>query len=134
MAYLNVVRNPRLQARIFLPEWFIKCVRPTKNIPNNSAVFHVPMEMSRLDVKNYLQSIYKVNVSKVNIRIQAGKTERVLMKDGDVKLKRYPDIKLAYVTMINTEFEFPELFVKAEKKSSIKDLPADVKPEEFRWI
>lgn len=32
------------------------------------------------------------------------------MKDGDVKLKRYPDIKLAYVTMVkpfkNLPFEF----------------------------
>ncbi|CAB4001069.1 39S ribosomal L23, mitochondrial-like [Paramuricea clavata] len=134
MAYRNVVRNPRLQARIFLPEWFLKCVRPTKEVPDNVAVFHVPMEMSRLDVKNYLQSIYQINVSKVNVRIQTGKAERVMMKNGAVKLQRHPDIKVAYVTMADTKFKFPELFVKSDKKSPLEDLPTDKKPEEFRWF
>ena len=34
--------------------------------------------------------------------LATGRTERVMMKDGAVKLKRHPDIKVAYVTMVNT--------------------------------
>lgn len=30
--------------------------------------------MSRFDVKNYLESIYKIDISKVNIRIQTGES------------------------------------------------------------
>ena len=44
MAYRNVVRNPRLQARIFLPNWFLKVVRPGKELADNVVQFHVPME------------------------------------------------------------------------------------------
>ena len=44
MAFRNVVRNPRLQARIFLPNRFLKVVRPGKELPENVVQFHVPME------------------------------------------------------------------------------------------
>ena len=45
MAYSrNLVRNPRLQARIFLPNWFVKIVRPGKDLPENQVQMHVSME------------------------------------------------------------------------------------------
>ena len=34
----------------------------------------------------------------------------------------------------DTKFKFPEMFVKTDKKSPLEDLPADKKPEEFRWL
>ena len=40
----GVVRFPRLQARIFLPNWFVKVVRPGKEIPENQVQMHVSME------------------------------------------------------------------------------------------
>jgi len=39
-----VVRNPRLQARIFLCNWYMKVVRPGKEQPDNVVQLHVPME------------------------------------------------------------------------------------------
>lgn len=44
MAYRHVVRNPRLQARIFLCNWYMKVVRPGKEQPDNVVQLHVPME------------------------------------------------------------------------------------------
>lgn len=44
MAYRHRVRYPRLQARIFLPEWFMKVVRPGKEIAKDTVQFHVPLE------------------------------------------------------------------------------------------
>ena len=44
MAYRNRVRNPRLQARIFLPNWFIKVVRPGNEQPSDTVQLHVPLE------------------------------------------------------------------------------------------
>ena len=33
--------------------------------------------------------------------LNEGKTQRIMMKNGGVKTKRYPDIKMAYVTMVS---------------------------------
>lgn len=44
MAYRNVVKNPRLQARIFLTNWFVKIVRPNKELPEDTVQMHVAME------------------------------------------------------------------------------------------
>ena len=44
MAYRHVVKKPQLQARIFLCNWYMKIVRPGREIPENTVQFHVPME------------------------------------------------------------------------------------------
>ncbi|KAK3707201.1 hypothetical protein QZH41_019561 [Actinostola sp. cb2023] len=98
MAYRHVVKNPRLQSRIFLTNWFMKIVRPGRELDNNVVQFHVPMDMSKLDIKNYLCSIYNVDVARVNTRIQEGKTKKIAKGDRLVK-KKYPDYKVAYVTL-----------------------------------
>ena len=41
---------------------------------------------------------------------------------------------LIFCCQADTKFKFPELFVKTEKKLPLDDLPADKKPEEFRWF
>jgi large subunit ribosomal protein L23 len=50
----------------------VKVVRPGKELPENEVMLHVPLKMTKLDVRNYLQSIYNVEVAKVNTRIQLG--------------------------------------------------------------
>ena len=44
MAYRHVVKKPTLQARIFLCNWYMKIVRPGRELPDNTVQFHVPME------------------------------------------------------------------------------------------
>jgi large subunit ribosomal protein L23 len=87
------------QARICLPNWYVKVVRPGKELPENEVMLHVPLKMTKLDVRNYLQSIYNVEVAKVNTRIQLGKTKTVL-KRGQPKKMKLPDVKVAYVTLV----------------------------------
>lgn len=54
------------------------------------------MEMTKLDIKNYLEKIYDVHPITVNTRIALGKTympEKFVCKEDD--------IKIAYVTLVS---------------------------------
>jgi large subunit ribosomal protein L23 len=65
--------------------------------PSNVVEFHCSMEMTRYDVKNYLEKIYKIPVVKVNTKIKLGKFRynelKTVIKDDD--------IKVAYVYLVS---------------------------------
>lgn len=63
--------NPQL--RIFLPNFWLKLVRSEQSQPPNVVEFIVSQEMTRIDVKNYLEKIYNVPVCNVRTRIVMGK-------------------------------------------------------------
>ncbi|KAM7359001.1 mitochondrial ribosomal protein L23 [Cochliomyia hominivorax] len=107
--------NPQL--RVFLPNFWMKLIRPLEEQPKNVATFSVSMEMTKYDVKNYLEKIYKIPVVDVRTRIELGSTKRDTTYGYVTKNE---DMKIAYVTMPKTmEFTFPDLFAKkAETKKS----------------
>ena len=91
------------QLRVFLPNFWMKIVSTetlygTKNlnIPKNKVHFIVSSEMTRMDVKNYLEKIYKVPVSDVRTLNKMGKTRRNAFADYIVKDEDY---KVAFVTL-----------------------------------
>lgn len=98
--------NPQL--RIFLPNFWMKLVKPQHNQPKNVVEFHVSMEMTRMDIKNYLEKIYDVHPVYVNTRIALGKTympEKFVVKEDD--------IKIAYVVLPKDQsFKFPDIVPK----------------------
>lgn len=55
------------------------------------------MQMTRYDIKNYLEKIYKVPVIKVDTRIALGKTK----KNGLGQIVKEDDIKIAYVRLVS---------------------------------
>ena len=88
--------NPQL--RIFLPNFWMKLVRsPPKQQPN-VVEFHCSMEMTKYDVKNYLEKIYNIPVIDVKTRIAMGKFRKDIGKGYIVK---DDDIKHAYVTLVS---------------------------------
>ncbi|CAD7081373.1 unnamed protein product [Hermetia illucens] len=102
--------NPQL--RVFLPNFWLKLIRPAHDQPPNIVQFHCSMEMTRHDVKNYLEKIYNVPVVNVRTRIALGKTRREPLKGFVLK---EDDMKLAYVTLPKEEkFEFPDIFEKQD--------------------
>ncbi|OAD52912.1 putative 39S ribosomal protein L23, mitochondrial [Eufriesea mexicana] len=101
--------NPQL--RIFLPNFWLKLVKPEHNQPKNVVQFHCSMEMTRYDVKNYLEKIYDIHPIHVRTRIALGKTympqKFVVKKD---------DVKIAYVVLPkDEEFTFPTIIPKDSK-------------------
>jgi large subunit ribosomal protein L23 len=96
------------QLRVFLPNFWLKLVRPTHEQPPNVVQFSCSMQMTKFDIKNYLEKIYNVKVVDVRTRIAMGKTKRVHGKGYVVK---EDDIKYAYITLPKDEkFVFPDLF------------------------
>ncbi|KAK0183347.1 hypothetical protein PV327_001398 [Microctonus hyperodae] len=105
--------NPQL--RVFLPNFWMKIVRPQESQLPNIVEFHCSIEMTKYDIKNYLEKIYKINVKDVRTRIKMGEFKKSL--DGGYIVKD-DDIKVAYAILPKEEsFVFPDIFsVEREKK------------------
>ncbi|XP_050349747.1 probable 39S ribosomal protein L23, mitochondrial [Nymphalis io] len=100
--------NPQL--RVFLPNFWMKLVRSEGKQQPNKVTFHCSMEMTKHDVKNYIEKIYNVPVVNVNTRIAMGKFRKDIGKGYVVK---DDDVKFAYVTLPKTmKFDFPNIFEK----------------------
>uniref|UniRef100_H3ATW6 Large ribosomal subunit protein uL23m n=1 Tax=Latimeria chalumnae TaxID=7897 RepID=H3ATW6_LATCH len=98
--------NPQL--RIFRPNFFLTLVRPGMEQPADVVQFRVSMEMTKFDVKNYLEKIYGVPVAAVRTRIQYGTNKK--KNHLNQRVKR-PDYKVAYVQLGEEQtFNFPDLF------------------------
>ncbi|XP_059007235.1 large ribosomal subunit protein uL23m isoform X4 [Mustela nigripes] len=78
------------------------------------------MEMTRVDLRNYLERIYNVPVAAVRTRVQHGSNRK--RDHRNVRVKR-PDYKVAYVQLAHGQtFTFPDLF--PEKKQSPDGSPS----------
>ncbi|XP_050491802.1 probable 39S ribosomal protein L23, mitochondrial isoform X2 [Bombus huntii] len=108
--------NPQL--RIFLPNFWLKLVKPEHNQPKNVVEFHCSMEMTRLDVKNYLEKIYNIHPVHVRTRIALGRT---YSPTGIKFVVKEDDVKIAYVTLPKTEtFTFPDIVPKETEDKTDK--------------
>uniref|UniRef100_A0ABI7W6K6 Large ribosomal subunit protein uL23m n=3 Tax=Felinae TaxID=338152 RepID=A0ABI7W6K6_FELCA len=111
--------NPQL--RVFRTNFFIRLVRPGTAQPEDTVQFRIPMEMTRVDVRNYLERIYNVPVAAVRTRVQHGSNRKRDYRN--VRMKK-PDYKVAYVQLAHGQtFTFPDLF--PEKKQSPDGSPSD---------
>jgi len=120
--------NPQL--RIFLPNFWMKVIRPEEKQPTNVATFSVSMQMTKYDIRNYLEKIYKIPVIDVRTRIAMGKTKRD-QQYGYVT--KEDDVKIAYVTLPKEQvFTFPEMFTEKEEAKEKDEKAMDESKEGFR--
>ncbi|RXM35621.1 39S ribosomal protein L23, mitochondrial [Acipenser ruthenus] len=100
--------NPQL--RIFRTNFFMTLVKPGKEQPPDTVQFRIPMEMTKCDVKNYLEKIYSVPVGAVRTRIQYFKTDRAMLTS--YLAIRFPKAlsSLPGLQAQQQTFQFPEIF------------------------
>lgn len=104
--------NPQL--RIFRPTFNMTLVRPGKEQPPDTVQFRIPLEMTKFDVRNYMEKIYSVPVAAVRTRIQFGTNKK--KNHLNQRVKR-PDYKVAYVQLAQQQtFQFPDIFPEKEKQ------------------
>lgn len=84
--------------RVFLPNFWLKLVRPPHEQPPNVVQFSCSMEMTKHDVKNYLEKIYNVKCIDVRTRIHMTKTRK---DPGKGYVVKDDDIKYAYVILVS---------------------------------
>ena len=112
--------NPQL--RVFLPNFWMKLVKERKDVvtPPNHLKFIVSSEMTKFDVKQYLEKIYKVPVMDVKTKNISGPTWQNVLKraiDRKHELYKEDDFKVAYVIMPKDyKFEFPDVTTKPESE------------------
>ncbi|XP_066176982.1 large ribosomal subunit protein uL23m [Sylvia atricapilla] len=106
------------QLRIFRPNFFMLAVRPGVPQPEDTVQFRVSMEMTKVDIKNYLERIYNVPVAAVRTRIQYGANNKRNHRNQRVKK---PDYKVAYVQLGQGQtFQFPNLFPEKEQDAETR--------------
>ncbi|XP_015281245.1 PREDICTED: 39S ribosomal protein L23, mitochondrial [Gekko japonicus] len=113
--------NP--QIRIFRTNYFLTMVRPGVRLPEDTVQFRIPMVMTRLELKDYLENIYKVPVAAIRTRIQHGSRKQRDHRNRPIKK---PDYKVAYVQLgAGQTFQFPDLFPErpeAIEPGSLEDI------------
>lgn len=113
----------------------MKLIKPTHQQPENVVQFICSMEMTKHDVKNYLEKIYNVKTVDIRTRIGLGKTRRDLSKGYVTKDE---DVKYAYAILVsncnhhshcnklktllllqpkNEKFEYPNIFPSDKKEA-----------------
>jgi large subunit ribosomal protein L23 len=88
--------------RMQFPNQIFTMLYPGKSLPYDVNIFKVPLNMNRIQIKNYLEELYGVTILKVNTAICIGK--RTIDQYGRYKLKK--DYKKAYVRTADG-FNFP---------------------------
>lgn len=107
--------NPQL--RVFLPNYWMKLVKPDDKQPPDVVQFQVPTGMSNHDIKNYLEKIYKVPVAEVRSAIVAGNC-RPWRKNAYII--KEDDFRRAYVKLQRgTTFQFPDID-EVDSQSEVK--------------
>ncbi|KAL5010323.1 hypothetical protein ScPMuIL_012628 [Solemya velum] len=98
--------NP--QTRVLLPQFWMKLVKPKKEVPPDRVHFIVHPEMSKFDIKQYLEKIYKVPVLNVKVSVRPGED---LKHPRGYEIWREDDFKMAFVQLgEDCTFEFPDIF------------------------
>lgn len=87
------------QLRVFLPNFWMKMIRPTETQPPNIVQFSCSMQMTKYDIKNYLEKIYNIKCVDIRTRICMPKTR----KDLKGYIIKDEDMKYAYVTLVSPE-------------------------------
>ncbi|XP_071133834.1 large ribosomal subunit protein uL23m-like [Mytilus edulis] len=92
------------QNRILLCHFWMKLIKPHREVPKNQVHFEVHPQMSKHDIKQYLEKIYNVPVLKIAVNNEDG-------KPGVYKQKPYEEPKKkAYVTLAGGQtFEYPDV-------------------------
>ncbi|XP_072862475.1 large ribosomal subunit protein uL23m isoform X1 [Chlorocebus sabaeus] len=107
------------QLRVFRTNFFIQLVRPGVAQPEDTVQFRIPMEMTRVDLRNYLESIYNVPVAAVRTRVQYGSNKR--RDHRNVRIKK-PDYKVAYVQLV-LHPQSPPLYSSTTHSSAPPEFP-----------
>ncbi|XP_017663308.1 PREDICTED: 39S ribosomal protein L23, mitochondrial [Lepidothrix coronata] len=106
------------QLRIFRPNFFMLAVRPGVPQPEDTVQFRVSMEMTKVDIRNYLERIYNVPVAAVRTRIQYGANNK---RNHRNQREKKPDYKVAYVQLGQGQtFQFPNLFPEKEQDTETR--------------
>ena len=110
--------NPRV--RLFLPLFWLRLIKHEKPMPNDFVKFECHWQMTKADVKQYLEKLYDVDVMDVRVEIKRGEYIKHPAKPGALS-PPMDDRKYVYVQLKNSVFEFPDIFKKKKPSDDFKE-------------
>ncbi|KAK4025775.1 39S ribosomal protein L23, mitochondrial [Daphnia magna] len=121
-------KNGNSKLHVFLPDFWMKLVKPSHNLLPNQVQFVVSPQMTKLDVKQYLEKIYNVPVIHVNTFNKMGKTKTV----PNQYITKEPDEKIAFVTLHKDhKFVFPDIFAKGDEELNEQSKSTKASKEQY---
>jgi len=109
--------------RLFFPEWYITCVKPKDVKPKNYVRFHIPADMTRYDLKEYLKKVYDIPVASINLAPVGMMKYKCWNLMGGYEWKFMDPYKIAHVMLAEGQtFEFPEMLNDPESPTQIQEL------------
>lgn len=110
--------NPRPQ--LFLPQYWLKIVKPTHRMPNDFVKFECHWQMSVNDVREYLYKLYGIDV--LDVRVEIKKGEYPTNPRGQSGLAPpLDDRKFVYVQLKEGTFEFPTAIAEQSVEEKIQE-------------
>lgn len=101
--------------RVFLPTSVFTLVRGSGKLPANQAMFHVPLNTNKFDVRDYLYNLYGLVTTNVKVMIQQGELQRgttYQRKKGLQYEKRLPFVRTSaskrVIVTMTSPFKYPE--------------------------
>lgn len=109
----SLPRNPLwypgdLPNMIFLPLYWLKLVQHKTELPKDLVKFECHWQMTKNDVKEYIEKLYKIEVIDVRINIVKGKYIKHPAKPNSLS-PPMEDQKFAFVQLKNVKFTFPTI-------------------------
>ncbi|KAL3309462.1 54S ribosomal protein L23, mitochondrial [Cichlidogyrus casuarinus] len=128
------VGDPKI--RMFLVPFWMKLINPSRNGLQDQVVFKVHPQMSKYDVKQYLEKLYSCPVLDVRTKLvpndlrPADHVHQTRYRITTDPLNLPPDAeryeKFAYVRLPQgSEFEFPKLFEQNRPSKALEQFQAD---------
>ncbi|CCG82655.1 Predicted protein [Taphrina deformans PYCC 5710] len=101
--------------KVFLPTSVYTLVRGSGSLPPNQAMFHVPLNTNKFDVRDYLYNLYGLVTTNVKVMIQQAELQRGTSAQRRANLhmrvrlpwKRPQSSKRVIVTM-TSPFKYPD--------------------------
>jgi len=99
------VKEGSKKLKVFLPNFWMILAKPSHTLLPNQVQFIVSPQMTKLDIKQYLERIYNVSVVTVNTHNKMGDIKR---NKANYIIKE-EDSKIAYVTLVCITANLPFL-------------------------
>jgi len=108
------------QRRLYMPEWYLTLVKPDEEMPKNYVRFHIPADMTKYDLKEYLSKIYDVKILSITLETVGYQkyAQPTPWKKEGFEWKLFDPYHVAHIYLANGEtFEFPNFLQNAEGKN-----------------
>lgn len=84
-----------------LPKMVVRAIIPGRPLPKNTAVFRVPLDVNKVQIKHYFESLYGVKVRSVRTAVYNGKVRMRRVNNRKILKRQDADWKKAWVSTVD---------------------------------